>query len=124
MNDLPIDMLLVEIQLPSLGTVGWAYADVEDWNPPESCSQACAVGHGGCFAFNELNTRTCATPASATAGGDLQQLCRERVENQLIANMDTELVDVLKALGTFDEVLRKQWRSSSFETLMATMSCR
>ena len=107
LNDLPIDMLLVEIQMSSLGTTGWAFADVDDWDCFETCSSAHAAVRGGCVTFDEPNTQTCATPALSTASDDLQQECRERVEDQLRAHMDDELVEVLKALGTFDEVVRK-----------------
>ena len=50
--DLPTDMLLVEIRMSSLGTVGWAFMDVEEWDSIECVSSASSSSSsssiGGC----------------------------------------------------------------------------
>ena len=56
-GDLHREALLVEIQMSSLSTIGWAFADVEDWSvfdKPMGATQASSIG--GCIAFDEPNT--------------------------------------------------------------------
>ena len=109
--DLPREALLVEIQMSSLGTVGWAFTGVEDWDTIGD-EHVCLSRTGGCVAFNEPNTltRTAApqtTPNTKTTTNttQLRETCRERVRHKLLEHVDDELVEVLKVLGTFDEVL-------------------
>ena len=103
-NDLPREMLLTEIQMSSLGTVGWAFAEVHEWHQLDDVDQS--VG-GCCSVRPNTLTPTTKTTTTTTTTNELQQMCEKRVRDKLLENMDDELVEVLRALGTFDEVVRK-----------------
>ena len=102
-DDIPVEVLLTEIQLSSLGTAGWAFANVEDW---EAFDAHMTTG-GKYYCFNEPNQDAMRNTSNVSAQSDLRARVERSVREQVVQRMDGELVEVLKILGTLDEVVNK-----------------
>ena len=102
-SDLPVGVLLTAIQPSSLGTVGCAFAGVSEWSTTGINTKPA----GSCYSFNEPNHRTsCDTPQAATAT-ELRAKCERLTRHHVTRRMDSELIEVLKIPGTFDEIVDK-----------------
>ena len=102
-SDLPVGVLLTAIQPSSLGTVGCAFAGVSEWSTTGINTKPA----GSCYSLNEPNHRTsCDTPQAATAT-ELRAKCERLTRDHVTRRVDSELIEVLKILGTFDEIVDK-----------------